>query len=97
MENAKYESIKSKLRKLYALAQGGVEGEALNAQYLLDKLCAEYGIKLEDLLEQDKKKWYTFQTGSKKVYKTILFQCYFKVANTRSVDYRNETRASLSL
>lgn len=50
-----YESIKSKLKKLLALAEGGVGGEAHNARILLEKLCDEYGISLEDLLDTEKK------------------------------------------
>lgn len=84
----KYESIKSKLRKLYALVQGGEEGEAKNAQYLIDKLCAEHGVTLDKILDQESKKWYTFEVGAKKILKELFFQCYFKVVNKSEISYR---------
>lgn len=44
-----YESIKSKLRKLQALAEGGCEGEARAAKRTIENLCRKYGITLERL------------------------------------------------
>ena len=42
-----YENIKNKLKKLLALAERGVQGEAENARKLLEKLCKEYGVAAE--------------------------------------------------
>ena len=56
-----FESIKSKILKLKALAERGERGEAINAQRLLDKLLRQYGITLEDVIENtEEKKWYKF-------------------------------------
>ncbi|MCM1079106.1 MAG: DUF2786 domain-containing protein [Bacteroidales bacterium] len=93
----KYESIKSKLRKLNALAQGGEEGEAKNAQYLLDKLCAEYGVTLDEILDQESKKWYTFNVGARNVLKTLFMQCYFKVTNKSEISYNQYGKASIEV
>ena len=49
------ESIKDKLRKLAALAERGMEGEAANAKRAIERICQQYGIRLEDMLEEDKK------------------------------------------
>ena len=46
-----YESIKNKLKKLLALAERGVQGEAENARRLLEKLCMEYGVSMDELLD----------------------------------------------
>lgn len=46
-----------KIRKLQELAQRGVGGEAINAQRVLDALCEKYGISLEQLEQEDKKKY----------------------------------------
>lgn len=84
----KYESIKSKLRKLHALVMGGTPGEARNAQFLLDKLCAEYGITLDEILDQESKKWYEFHVGGKKINLKLFFQCYYKITNSNEISYR---------
>ena len=47
-----YESIKNKLKKLLALAERGVQGEADNARKLLEKLCKEYGVSMEESVEK---------------------------------------------
>ena len=46
--NESYESIRNKLKELLVLAEQGVQGEAENAQRLLEKLCKEYGISMEE-------------------------------------------------
>lgn len=39
-----FESIRSKVLKLQALAERGEKGEAINARRLLDQLLAKYGV-----------------------------------------------------
>ena len=58
-----YESIKNKLKKLLALAERGVQGEAENARKLLEKLCKEYGVSMEELLDENQLKFYRFNIG----------------------------------
>jgi len=83
-----YESIKSKLKKLLALAEGGVEGEAHNARILLEKLCRQYGVSLDEIFNTDKKKWYVFNVGSQDIFKNLFLQCYCCVLNTGEMSYR---------
>lgn len=45
---SEYESIKNKLKKLLALAERGMQGEAENARRLLEKLCKEYGVSMDE-------------------------------------------------
>ena len=75
-----FESIKSKILKLKALAERGERGEAINAQRLLDKLLRQYGITLEDVIENtEEKKWYKFACR-KKYEQKLLHQCYSKTS-----------------
>ena len=50
------ERITDKLRKLLALAERGCGGEAENAKRLLEAQLRRYGMTLEDLLNEGKKK-----------------------------------------
>lgn len=84
-----YESIKSKLKKLLALAERGVDGEARNARKLLERLCEQYGISIDDLLDNDKKEWYVFDVGSRKIFKNLFVQCYCCVVGTHEMTYRS--------
>ena len=61
-----YESLQAKLKKLLALAEQGVGGEAVNARRLLEKLCEQYGIDIEELLDRETKHSYTFEIGRAK-------------------------------
>lgn len=75
-----FESIRSKVLKLQALAERGEKGEAINARRLLDQLLAKYGVSLEEIVEaQEEKQPYTFNVkengyGFTFVY-PMLFQC----------------------
>ena len=51
-----FESIRSKVQKLQALAERGEKGEALNAKRLLDQLLAKYGVSLEEIVEAQEEK-----------------------------------------
>lgn len=82
-----YESIKSKLKKLLALAEGGIDGEARNAQILLNRLCAQHGISVDELLDTEKKKWYRFEVGKRVIFKDLFVQCYCCVKNTNEMKF----------
>jgi hypothetical protein len=45
------ETIKEKLRKIKALAERGVDGEAKAAQFQLEKLLAKYNLTIEDIFD----------------------------------------------
>jgi hypothetical protein len=86
-----FESIKSKLRKLQSLAEQGYKGEAEAAKKLLDKLCEQYGVSLEDVLDQEKKNRYRFEIGKGKIWLSLFMQCYANVTGNRQLRYIRET------
>lgn len=88
-----FESIKSKLRKLQALAEKGYKGEAEAAKRLLDRLCEQYGVSLEDVLDQEKKNRYRFEIGKGKIWLDLFMQCYANVTGNRELRYIRETNS----
>lgn len=82
------ESIKSKILKLHALAESGNTHEAQNARAMLERWLRQYGLSLENILdESNKKRWYKFKARNK-WEKKLLLHCYFKVKNVAEVNYR---------
>lgn len=82
-----FESIKTKLRKLQALAEKGYEGEAQTAKLMLDRLCKQYGVSLEDILDQEKKNRYKFEIGKGKIWLSLFMQCYAHVTGSKELRY----------
>lgn len=82
-----YESLKNKLKKLLALAERGVQGEADNARRLLEKLCKEHGVSIEELFDENQVRSYYFKVGRNKIYLELFAQCYYKVANRNRLSY----------
>lgn len=79
-----FESIRSKVLKLQALAERGEKGEAINARRLLDQLLAKYGVSLEEIVEaQEEKQPYTFNVKENGYGFTLFTQCYFNVTNEK--------------
>lgn len=89
--NQSFESIKSKLRKLQALAEKGYKGEAKAAKRMLDKLCKQYGVSLEDILDREKKNRYRFEIGKGKIWLDLFMQCYANVTGSKELRYVQET------
>lgn len=86
-------SIKSKILKLHALAESGNTHEAMNARAMLEKWLIQYGLSLEDILEEhNEPRWYEFKarTGWEK---KLLLQCYFMVKNANEVRYKKRGEA----
>ena len=73
------EDIKSKLLKIKALAEKGVEGERVAAKAKLAQLMAEHDLTLDDL-EPEPLDWYRIRYHSKPD-KEIIFQLYRTVCN----------------
>lgn len=71
--------IMLKIRKLQALAEKGVGGEATNAKTLLFALCEKYGIE-ESKLNEEEKQWYEFEMRTS-VLKLFL-QLYASIYGT---------------
>ena len=95
--NESYESIRNKLKKLLALAEQGVQGEAENARRLFEKLCKEYGISIEELLDENQMKFYRFNIGRNALYKDLFVQCYCKVVQKDSLSYHQASRSQISV
>ena len=94
---SEYESIKNKLKKLLALAEQGVRGEAENARRLLEKLCKEHGVSIEELLDENQLKYYRFDIGRNAIYKDLFTQCFCKVAQKVSLGYRQVSRSQIAV
>lgn len=68
-----------KIRKLQALAERGVGGEATNAKILLSALCEKYGID-ESKLDEEEKQWYEFEMRTS--VQKLFFQLYVSIYGT---------------
>lgn len=93
----KYESLKSKLRKLAALAERGVGGEAENARRLLEQICREHGVSLDEILNVEERKRYRFEIGRHKIDLNIFMQCYSRVTGEKRMSYYRESRSAISV
>lgn len=97
LDKETFESIKSRLRKIQALVEKGCEGEAEAAKRLLDGICRKYGLKIEDLLDQDKVERRDFNVGRNKIHLKLFVQCYAKVTGNKGVSFYRETPSVISL
>ena len=95
--NGQYESLKNKLKKLLALAERGVQGEVENARKLLEKLCKEHGVSIEELLDENQEKYYRFNIGRNAIYKDLFAQCYSKVVQKVSLSYYQASRIHIKV
>lgn len=68
-----------KIRKLQALAERGVGGEATNAKILLSALCEKYGIE-ESKLNEEEKQWYEFEMRTSVL--RLFLQLYVSIYGT---------------
>ena len=73
--NKDFESIREKLRKLQALAERGEVGEARNARAAIERICAEYGVSIEELATEEKQR-YSFKVPKSGPLHDIFLQCY---------------------
>lgn len=96
-ENNQYESIKQKLLKLHALAEKGYKGEAEAAKRAIERLCAQYGITLEDVLCVEEPKRYEFEIGRYKYMLTLFVQCYGVVTGVGELSYFKRSRNRIAV
>lgn len=66
------ESIKDKLRKIKALADAGVAGEAKAAQYQLEKLLSKHNISIDELFDDTMKERKFKVSSDKVIYLQVL-------------------------
>lgn len=82
-----YEKVIDKVRKLQALVEGGFGGEIKAAKRVLDALCSQYNINLEDLFSEKVQRWKFTIPYHDPFARTILFQIYAKVVNSRTIEF----------
>ncbi len=87
------ETIKSRLRKIAALAERGVGGEQANAKSQLQKLLDKHGLRLEDVLPRPEHEvqryWFVCTT---RMEKDVLFACYCRACNISEIRYYQAKR-----
>lgn len=79
--NAKTKSL---LLKLYELSVRGVDGEKENAQYLLDKICKEHNVNINDLLDAHNRE-VQIKVISCNFQKRIFLQIAFKMGFDKGI------------
>ncbi len=98
MSTVNLETIKSKLKKIAALAERGIGGEKENAKRLLETLLTKHGLTIDDIqphVERQKKRCvFKYRT---KQEKQLLFQCYYRAANVANLSYYRAGRNAVGL
>ena len=88
--------IEKKLVKILALAERGIDGEKVNARFILEKLLKKHELTLDDILKKDNqeliKKGYRYKN---KMEKTLLVQIYVSITNINDVRYWKRRNASI--
>lgn len=83
--------IKSKLKKILALAETGLDGEKLLAKEKLTQLLEDYDLTLEDLQQEKRQKRIFKGITTNKILKLFLYICG-KVKNVTSETYYKTER-----
>lgn len=76
---------KGRLKKLYALALRGVDGEKEQAQAILDKLLKKYNVTFDNLDDEVEREYELEYHG--KEQKRILMQVIYKVTDSKDAFY----------
>ena len=97
VSSEQYESLKKKLLKLQALAEQGYRGEAENARRAIERICEQYGLRMEDVLDIDTKHRYTFEIGRAKEMMNLFIRCLSAVCDTSDMGYWKPTRSSIKV
>lgn len=92
-----FESLKNKLQKLQALAERGYNGEAENAKRAIERICQQYGIRMEDVLDVETKHRYTFEIGRGKDMMNLFIRCLSMICDTTGMTYTQPTRSSIRI
>ena len=93
MDKNEYESIRKKILKIKALADRGVDGEAIMARRMLEQWLEKYNLSLADILDEEcRTELYEIKGVTNGCYLTLLTHCYAKVMNRSSMSYRKYGR-----
>lgn len=83
MQNKINDKLKDKLLKLYELAKRGVDGEKVNAEFLLRRMLEKHGLSIEDInQDMPKDRYYKF---TNKMNEKMITQIMGKVINDSSI------------
>ena len=96
-DSEQFESLKSKLQKLQALAERGCQGEANNARRAIERICQQYGVKLEEVLDIETKHAYTFEIGRNKEMMNLFIRCLCSVCDISGMTYTQPTRSAIRI
>lgn len=77
------ENINEKIKKLRELVERGIDGEAENAQRLLNAIIEKYGIKINEI-DEEKEKCYSFYHKNQNE-RTLILQIIAVIKNTQKV------------
>lgn len=92
----KYESIKSRLRKLHLYVAGGSENEARNARLAIERICCLHGLTIEEVLsEEQEKRWFKFEVGRSSVMLGLFAQCHGVVTGDSTLRYFKMRKTSV--
>ena len=83
------QSVLEKLRKIARLAEQGYKGEADNARHKLEKELAEYGLTMEDVL-QERKSCREFRYSNKQEFRLFL-SVFVHRFGTESEEFKEAT------
>lgn len=95
--NKQYESIIKKLKKLQALAEQGYRGEAEAAKLAIERLCAQYGVTLEEILTEEKIQRYEFEIGRYEYFKTLFVHCHSYLTGKKTLSYYQRSRSLIAV
>lgn len=87
MEQRNYEKLVDICRKLQALAERGVGGEAINAASLLKRIMTEHNITLDDDNACDKPTWHEYDIMT--VHQDLFFAIVWNTMSNWDGSYRS--------
>lgn len=92
-----FESLKKKLQKLQALAERGYKGEAENARRAIERICEQYGVNMEDVLDIETKHRYTFEIGRGRDMMNLFVRCLSSICDISGMTYARPSRSSIRI
>lgn len=94
-KDPKYESLKSRLMKMYRLAESGDTHEAHTARLAIERICQQYGISIDDVLSEcNERTWHEFNIGRSSIMLNLMVQCHGVVTGEKRMNYRQSPRSA---